>query len=383
MGCPSLFSHKCAGNPNCRIHYPNRKRLFSLNIALLNVEILDFYCAEYYVEIRDILRYDRENAYWENREMGDKQLYVANVNVVFGKIEEPLIKRLDDIVLPALRSGLERRAGDRTRFLFENVCLKEISENNWVIQGILIKDTILDVMSEYTEDDGLQKIEKHVKSSPYSLFIIYLKNHRMILVKNQSGSPDIRSFSSTFKGVIRRYVVNYNKTLSDDEKCKQLPYPMIKITGIKTADSVKESLKNVEKIEQLVIKFYPLNSEWDYDPVFGAIDNKIRRTIQSKKGRMIFPSPQSKEGVAAMIESTEGLVKTELKVVYKSDEYGNKRRGKIKDDQISEIMTVEVDKELDEAYDEINNFGKDIRALNIQTENHIIDYNEFLKKHKM
>lgn len=321
--------------------------------------------------------------------MEEKQLSVANINVVFGKNEEPLIERIDDIVLPALKSGIIKQATKRTRYIFNDISLNEIDEDNWVIQGIIIKDTILDVMSEYTQDEGLQKTEKHIKSSPYSLFIIYLKNHRMVLVKNQSSSPDIRSFAGAFKYMIKSYINSYNKDNDKDNTENKLPLPSIAVTGIKTAASVKESLENVEKINELVIKFFPLNAEWDYDPVFGAIDEKIRKTIQSKKGRMIFPSPQSKDGVADMIESTEGLVETELRVTYKADgdnqfddESNKKRIGRIRDNQISDIMTVDVYKQLDEAYDEIHSFGKDIRALNVQTKNQIVDYNKFLEKRK-
>lgn len=315
--------------------------------------------------------------------METKQLYVANINMVFGSKEEPLLNRLDDIVLPALTSGIVRESSEQTRYIFEDVALNEISENEWVIQGILIKDTVLDIKSEYDKYDGLHKTEKRVKSSPYSLFILYLKNHRMVLVKNQLGSPDIRSFSSTFKYVIREYVKQYNRGIMHEDGEKQLPKTSIAITGIKTSQSVKESLKNVEKINELVIKFYPLNAEWDFDSVFGEIDNKIRKTIQSKKGRMIFPSPQSKDGVADIIEATEGVVKTEMKVTYKTDgEYGSKSTGKIKDSQISEVMTIDLNQELDEAYGEINNLGRNIRALSFQTENQIIDYKKFLERHK-
>ena len=32
--------------------------------------------------------------------MAEKQMTIADLNVVFGKEEEPLLKRMDDIVLP-------------------------------------------------------------------------------------------------------------------------------------------------------------------------------------------------------------------------------------------------------------------------------------------
>lgn len=316
--------------------------------------------------------------------MESKQLYVANINMVFGKDEEPLIKRVDDIVVPALKSGIKRKVGDKTKFIFSNVVLREITKDEWVIQGLIVKDTVLDIMSEYSPDTGLEKTEKHVNSAPFSLFIIYLKNHRMLLVKNQNGSPDIRSFSATFKFILNEYVKKENLNSEQNTDIAKLPRPMIFVSGIKTATSVKETLKDVEKINQLILKFYPLNAEWDYDPIFGDIDQKLRKKAQSKKGRMIFTSPQSKEGVADIIEGTDGVVKSVMKVTYKgrADADGKKRTGTIQDDQISEVMSIDVYRDLEDAYDEVNEFGKSIKAINVQTKNHIIDYQEFLKTHR-
>ena len=93
--------------------------------------------------------------------METKQMYVADLNVVFGKKEEPLIKHIDDIVLPALQSRRYIESSERVGYIFENVQLNEIEESEYIIQGILIKDTVLDIMSEYSSDRGLEKTNKH------------------------------------------------------------------------------------------------------------------------------------------------------------------------------------------------------------------------------
>lgn len=315
--------------------------------------------------------------------METKQMYVADLNVVFGKREEPLIEHIDDIVLPALSNGAYIESTERTSYIFEDVKLNEIEKDEYIIQGILIKDTVLDVMSEYSKEKGLKKTNKHFKSSPYSVFMVYLKNHRMVLVKNQSGSPDIRSFGAAMRAAMKQYVGVQNQKKKEAGEVL-LPMPKTNVAGIKTVQSVKEALKDVEKINQLVFKFYPLNEEWDYDSVFGVIDKKIRKEIGSKKGRMIFPSPQSKDGVAEIIEATEGLVKSEMKVTYKSDlSYsGSKKKGTIKDSEISEVMNIDLKNELDEAYEEIHQNGKDIKALSFQTQNNLVNYEEFIKRKK-
>lgn len=313
--------------------------------------------------------------------MDTKQMAIADLNVVFGKKEEPLLKRLDDIFLPALNSGIIREANKSTRFLFEDCEIVEL-EDDLVLKGILIKDTILDVMSEYTEE-GLRKTDKHFPSSPYSVFMIFLKNHRMLLVKNQGGSPDIRSFRTSLKHILREYISKEN-LIRKQEGQILLPRAKAYVTGIKTTQSIKAALEDVEKITELTFHFYPLNAEWDYDPVFGSIDNSIRKVINAKKGRMIFPSPASKDGVANVIEQTEGLVKSRMKVEYKSDSKKGKTNstGTIEDDEISNISNIEIDGELDEALNEIYAYKKEYRSLNVQSKNNLILYEEYLKNRK-
>lgn len=52
--------------------------------------------------------------------MEKRQMYIADLNVVFGKESEPMIKRIDDIMLPAMTSRLYRQVGkdNRTRLFF-------------------------------------------------------------------------------------------------------------------------------------------------------------------------------------------------------------------------------------------------------------------------
>lgn len=186
--------------------------------------------------------------------------------------------------------------------------------------------------------------------------------------------------------MVKEYIRTQNDIKKAEGKGKEefLPYPHINIAGIKSAQSVRTALADVEKIDKLIFKFFPLNDEWDYDSVFGGIEAQIRRRIQSNKGRMEFPSPQSVDGVADIIEETEGMVKTELKVQYKedSDKAIGKQKGTIKDNELSEVLQVEVTGELSDAYEQINGYGHELNPLHIQSENNLINYEEFVKKRK-
>lgn len=217
------------------------------------------------------------------------------------------------------------------------------------------------------------------------MFMVYLKNHRMLLIKNQDGSPDLRSFNSTMREIIKTYVKQKNTIKRENGEKDFLPYPTVNVTGIKTRESIKEALKDVDKIKELVIKLYPLNSEWDYSSPFASLDKQVRQKIQSKKGRLVYRSPQSKDGVAEFIESTEGLVKTELKVEYNNDvsASGSKRKGTIKDSQIEDKMHIDVKGELETSYSEINQKVVDIKTLHVQTENLDNEYQQFLIQNEL
>lgn len=309
-------------------------------------------------------------------------MYVADINAVFGKDEEPLIRYMESIVLPALTSNIVADSSEKTHYYFENVSLREIN-GEFVLTGLLIKDTILEVKSEYTPTDGLKKTNKHLKSSPYSLFLLYLKNHRMMLVKNQNGSPDTRAFSFAFRTVIDIFVkYNNDKVRANNNETEKvyLPYIRVKVAGIKTSASVKEALKDVEKITELTLKFYPLNSEWDYGNVFGDIDSKIRKVIGSDKGKMIFPSPANIDGVASVIESTEAMAKAEMRVKYKEGTHGNRKKGRIKDHEISDVANVEISGDLDNAHEEIANMKNSFPSMNVISKNNLLEYEEFVRR---
>lgn len=312
--------------------------------------------------------------------METKKMTVANINMVFGKDEEPMIYHLDDIILPALNSQIKKKSGRDTRLFFEDVKLREL-KNEIVLAGLLIKDTILEVRSEYNDSDGLKNTNIQMPSAPYSLFMIFLKNHRMVLVKNQKGSPDIRSFNSTLHNVINTYITSENERRKIEEKELLLRPKSINVTGIKTEESVKEVLKDVEKVESITLKFYPLNGEWDLDPLYGVID-ETRKKLNSRTGRMVFNSPGNTNAVIKIIEESDGMQKRK-KVRYSNDSSlsGTKTElPTIKDSQISENMNIDVSGELKDAYDEVYGAKGDIKSLNTESAHNIIYYEEFLRK---
>lgn len=316
--------------------------------------------------------------------MDMKKLYLANFNVTFGDKDDPLLAWLDEFVLPAMQKEYVRELSDKvSKVMFKDVAVEEIGDE-LAITGIIIKDTELEIYSQLDKDHEIIKTNQILKSAPYSIFVIYLKNHRMFLVKNQKGSPDLRLFTSTFEYVIKEYKKDENK-IRKSEKRELLPYMIPSIKGLKQVTSIEEALKSVKKIKSLTIRMKPLNNEFsdNYDDLLNKLE-QVRKKASSKNMKVVIPSPQSKKGVESIIENTNGLAETELEVEYYTDEAEDKRKasGRIKDNQMSQAMDIEITGDLLDAKKEISAYCKRIDGMNAENAN-IKDYYEYVQRRKM
>lgn len=314
-----------------------------------------------------------------------KKMYLANFNLTFGDKEEPLLNWLDEFVLPALTSGMKRVISDRTKIMFEDVKIQMLANGELILAGIIIKDTVLDIYNEYTDNEGLKDKNDHPKSAPYSVFVIYLKNHRMALVKRQSGSPDLRLFSSTIMDVLKDYRKKENKRRKKNNEFL-LPYAIVGIKSLKSVKDISDALKDVKKITKLTIKMTPSNNEFgdDMNDLLMSLDEEIRKKSESKLLKVTVNSPKSIRGVEKIIKNTNGLAETELEVEYfNNEDYESKRKstGKISDNQMSRAIDVEFSDDLRHSVAEICKYCSAIEDLHVETQN-IVDYKKYIEKRK-
>lgn len=313
-----------------------------------------------------------------------KKMYLANFNLTFGQKDEPLLNWIDEFVIPALNDGLKRELSNRNQIMFEDVRIEEMEQDNLVLTGIIIKDKIIDIYNQYSDEDGLIDIEQHHKSAPYSVFLIFLKNHRMVLVKRQSESPDLRLFTSTLMDILKDYRKKENQIRRENGK-ELLPFAINGIKPIKTEKDITTALQSVKKIKRLTMQLLPRNNELGgWDGLIDGLDDEIRKTSNSKTVKVVVNSPQSKAGVERIIKATNGLMKTDLEVEYYSDsidEDGNERKntGRIKDNQLSQAMDVDFTDDLRDSPEAVFKYCKDIKSINVETTN-IIDYKNYLSR---
>lgn len=297
---------------------------------------------------------------------------VANFNVVFmnKEKEEPLLNYFDTVVMPALTSGITKKSGDST-FLLMDIELRVDANGEYVLTGVIVKSTTLEVKSMFDVNGKLVKRDDVYPTAPFSTFVIYLKNHRMILVENQKGSPSIDSFRSTVKYILDIYVARSNISLKESGE-KLLPIPLVNVVGIPPRGGIANTLKHVEKIKKLTLRFYPLNGDGEINlsGVLGGISKELRRHVGSDGGEVSFPSPKNINGVIDVLEQAEGTVEPIIVVKYP------KGRGEstIKNDTASDRrrMTV-VGENSEEELQNIIKQGKEIDSINyISKENNSI-----------
>lgn len=304
-----------------------------------------------------------------------KKASVMNFNLVYyGKDEEkPLLSYFDNIFMPALTSNIVRQIKD-AKYFFMNVEINQDSDEEYVLTGLLVKKTVLEVKSDINEYGQLIEKDDKYPTAPYSMFIIYLKNHRMLYIENQKGSPDIRSFKAAIKYIVNRYVCNMNKELEEKGK-EELPIPIINVTGIPVRSKIDEALKDVYKINQLTLRFYPLNGDIDYLALCDGIGGDLRRKVGCKHGEIILRSPQNINGVIEVVSQSDGTVEPIFNVTY-----SDKRKGKIRNDEVSEKLEIDISGDtLDEKKIAIEK-GKSIKAVAYTSENNKKIYKQYQDK---
>lgn len=246
----------------------------------------------------------------EKRNYNEKKVSVANFNVVFmsEEKESPLLDYFDTILMPALKSGITKSQGDKT-YLIMDVAVKQDENSDYILTGLIVKNTILEVKSMFDEQGKLVEKNEVYPTAPFSTFVIYLKNHRMVLVENQKGSPALDSFRSTVRFILTTYVTRKNHERMEHNE-EQLPIPIVSIVGIPPKGGMTAALKQVERISTLTLKFYPLNGDGDLDfsGIMSGISKELRRKIGSERGSVTYRSPKNIKGVIEVVEAAEGTV---------------------------------------------------------------------------
>lgn len=250
--------------------------------------------------------------------MDEKNMQFANFNITFGENNSPMLEYFESIVFPAFTGNYIRGKRDELpRYFFENVQIKEV-DDEYVMVGNYVKETEYKVITTVHAGE-LVNSPADIPTAPYSRFMVFLKNHRMVLVRNETGSPDIRSFQKTVREILSTHIREENRKR---EKENKLPIAIVHIVDIPLKDNIAEVLKNVNKVNWFKLRFFSLNNDLDPLPLAKYVRDDMRM-VGSKTTNIVFNTPASKNGITKVIEETGGLAEASLLV---TDEEGEKRR---------------------------------------------------------
>lgn len=292
----------------------------------------------------------------------EKDAQIANFNVVIGEDEKPMLDYFDTFIYPAFVSNIKRKEKD-AEYLFKGVEIVENRKKEYVLVGKIVKKTMLEVYSDIDEKGELvEKNERH-SSAPYSTFAIFLKNHRMVLVPNQKGSPTLATFRSTVHKILSEYRKKENE---NRKECDNIPNFDVKVVGIPSVRSILSVLRTVEKVNELTLRFYPLNGDLDLTGLFGTLTTDLRKVVGSKHGETVLKSPKNIEGIAKVLEDAAGTVEPIITVTTKE-----KSKLRLKETEFSERYKLQLKEGME--------YPQENRDIINKTENFgVIEYtNEF------
>lgn len=263
--------------------------------------------------------------------MDEKNMQFANFNITFGEQDSPMLEYFEEIIYPAFLSGYVRgNAIDGAKYSFDDIRIKEINDE-LVMVGNYIKSTEYKVITT-VQDGALVSSPAEIPTAPYSRFVIFLKNHRMVLVRNEKSSPDVRSFQKTVRDMLFAYIRKNNR---DREREDKLPEAFVNIVDIPMRDSIEEVLRNVRKVDSLKLRFFPLNNDLPPQAIAQAVLCGLQK-VGSRTGNLVFNSPGSRDGVQNLIQGSGGMAEASLKV---TDVSGEKRS--IKQDTFSSNIKIQ------------------------------------------
>lgn len=230
-----------------------------------------------------------------------KKLSIANFNITYGSDNEPMLTHFHDILYPAFCNEQKVHTSKNISY-FSEVELKRIN-SEYVLTGNLIRETYYRVRT-IVVDNELVSSPNSVPTAPYSRFLIYLKSHRMILVKNEGQSPNLKSFQAVLRKVVERYIREVNRE-RDKADLPLFPNALINIVNMPLPDSIDETIKEFAKIKSINLRFFPLNNDIDPAPMLEYV-RAAMNSVDSKTGNLTFNSPKSANGISGLFRDSIG-----------------------------------------------------------------------------
>jgi hypothetical protein len=267
------------------------------------------------------------------------ELEFANFILRFGQ-ERVLIDFVEEIVIPAFSSGLERSYGETKHFFHDVEILNLGTLENPVlcITGRYIKDTVVKREQVFDEESNeLIKDNDSLHTSPSAVFILILNNHRLIYLSETSYAPSLLAFQTTAAKFIKEkyqdfidelYQQNRHRGIKKVQLYREYDSPSLEIVPLTSEESISEFIEQYSLLKTVEIKLLTTNNELDNNGFFKQA-RKAKEEVLANTTTITHNNGKdglSKGAVTRQLESalSQGNSKVKLKG---SDRQGNKLEG--------------------------------------------------------
>ena len=265
-------------------------------------------------------------------------LQFANFICRFGD-EKVLIDLVEEIIFPAFQDfRLERNAG-HSQYFFHNVEIIELEGEDVPVLGIVgryIQNTQLQRTQIYDKNtNSLKRDEQAIQSSPSSIFLLILNNHRLIYLGETPYPPSLNSFRATIKKFINIKRDEYINTLYENntgeltkkELYIEFPKVNLEIVPLGGKSNINDFVRRFEILENVKIKLLETNHELDNDNFFKELRRR-QKLSNSEKTQLEYNSKHglSKEYIADELSAATSQGIANVSLVGK-DNQGNEIKG--------------------------------------------------------
>ena len=242
---------------------------------------------------------------------------LLNFTCKFG--EKDLLDFANDVVVPAFLSGNIRSYG-KTKFLFIHTSIVELpsidgTDAEKAIIGEFVKDTTLSRTQVLNDELELIENKQSMASSPSSIFVLFLRDHRLAYYAKSAHAPDYKAFATTAEWMIRQKRNSIVRSMYDEAKARKnpiklkdieeyLPRPKVIVNPIPTQTPINDFVDEYKTLQSVRFKVHRSNSEIDPDETWKAIEATL---VNELEGETTIESKNS-----------EGLNKAQAKKVIKS-----------------------------------------------------------------
>lgn len=254
-------------------------------------------------------------------------LEFANFVCKFGN-EKNLLDLVEEIVIPAFTDTELERSFGRTKHFFHQVEIVELQsdgEASLAISGRFVKDTLLAREQRFDEDnERLVSDPQQLQTSPSSIFVLLLNNHKLLYVHETLYAPSIKSFETTTKEFLRGKHSDYINRLYENRQSQAITYtsllreypsPQLEIVPLASEGSVTDFINQFDILQRVEINLLSTNNELD----FGEFWNDARESgesINSKNTKIEYRNDTEgllKGAVSSQIVGTASNSKIKLK----------------------------------------------------------------------